>query len=208
MKPCLRPRRSIVQEDAVMTNATVTFNLEKTTYQKIDHLNDFSEEYIESVWYSYEDYAAIKQSIKPIIREMMRSNCLIPEESDEFTSRGLECRTKFGSRSKARARENAIQSVLEEQAIQRDEGLHDPDFIAEIYMEFTGISAIEALNRGLKDQKFVLDEFGKQERIEGEPRTKQLASPKTLPIAKKRRGSKTQTVLEGRVQSLEVVPAL
>lgn len=119
-----------------------------------------------------------------------------------------ECRTKLGSRSKARARVNAIQSVLEEQAIQQDEGLPDPDFIAEIYMEFTGVSAIEALNRGLKDQKFVLDGVNPLQQLERESRSKKLGSPKPLPLAKKRRASMTHILPEGDLQSLEAIPTL
>jgi hypothetical protein len=98
--------------------------------------------------------------------------------------------------------------VLEEQDIQRDEGLLDPDFIAEIYMEFTGVSAIEALNRGLKDQKFVLNNLDPQHRLEREPRTKKLASPKQLPVAKKRRASLSQKQPDGEAQRPEGFPAL
>lgn len=75
-------------------------------------------------------------------------------------------------------------------------------------MEFTGISAIEALNRGLKDQKFVLDGLNPQQRLEREPRSKKLGSPKPLPFAKKRRASMTQILPEGDFQSLEAVPTL
>ena len=52
---------------------SVRINLDKTQFREVDHLNELSEEYIEAVWYTYEDYNQIKQSIKPIIREMMRN---------------------------------------------------------------------------------------------------------------------------------------
>lgn len=92
--------------------------------------------------------------------------------------------------------------MLEEQDIQRDEGLPDADFIAEIYKEFTGVSAIEALNRGLKDQKFVLDCLDSVRQLACETRTKKLASPNASPVAKKRRASTTQTLPKGDGQSL------
>lgn len=90
MKTCLRRRRSAeLEEVPTKTGVKVTFNLNRSSFHNIDHLADMSDEHIESVWYSCEDYKEIKQSIKPIVREMMTNNCLIPEESDEFSSRGL-----------------------------------------------------------------------------------------------------------------------
>ncbi len=54
--------------------------------------------------------------------------------------------------------------MLEEQDIQRDEGVCDPDFLADVYKEVTAQSSLEALNRGLKDQKNMLDLLDENDR--------------------------------------------
>lgn len=89
MKSCLRRRRSNVQDVLADNNASVSFNLDKTTFREVEHLNEMSVEHIEAVWYSHEDYDEIKETIKPIIRDMMKNNGRVPEESDDYTSRGL-----------------------------------------------------------------------------------------------------------------------
>ena len=69
----------------------------------------------------------------------------------------IECRTKAGSRARSRVRCKAIWAVLDEQAIQIDENMKDDDFIADVYKELSCASSLEALNRGLKDQKVMLE---------------------------------------------------
>ncbi|KAL3925412.1 MAG: hypothetical protein SGILL_000418, partial [Bacillariaceae sp.] len=58
------------------------------------------------------------------------------------------------------------------QDIQEDEGMPDPEFIATLYSDLTGVSAIEALNRGLKDQRFMLENMDPALQLEREIRAK------------------------------------
>jgi hypothetical protein len=102
MKTCLRRRRSVVQEETAnkTERPSVSFNLDRTSFHEIEHLDDLSMQQIEAVWYSHEEYAEIKQAIKPIVREMIRNKSMVPEESDEFTSRGLGTSSLPSIRSK------------------------------------------------------------------------------------------------------------
>jgi hypothetical protein len=68
---------------------------------------------------------------------------------------------------------------LDEQDIQRDEGLYDPDFICDAYKEVTGPSSLEALNRGLKDQKAMLELLDPNDRLE---RDRRMARIKKKPV--------------------------
>jgi hypothetical protein len=75
---------------SLQKNATsVTFNLERSIVFEVDCLTDLSVEHIEAIWYNHDDYVEIKNSVKPIIREMMRNNGRTSVESDEFCVRGL-----------------------------------------------------------------------------------------------------------------------
>jgi hypothetical protein len=82
----------------------------------------------------------------------------------------LEFRTKEGSRLRRRIKQKSVLAVLDEQDIQRDEGLYDPDFICDAYKEVTGPSSLEALNRGLKDQKAMLELLDPNDRLERDRR--------------------------------------
>ena len=77
----------------------------------------------------------------------------------------VEGKTKTGSRSKYKARKRAIQAVLEEQDIQREENLPDHDFLSNIYRSLTGTSVIKALSLGIKDQKAMLDSLDEKTRM-------------------------------------------
>jgi hypothetical protein len=89
-----------------------------------------------------------------------------------------------------RLRRQSVSCVLEEQEIQLEEGVPDPEFIANLYSDLTGVSAIEALNRGLKDQRFMMENLDPELQAERELRSK---SEKILfdrsPIKKKPRPS-------------------
>ena len=79
-----------------------------------------------------------------------------------------ESRTKLGSRARAKARKKALGAVLDEQDIQREEGLEDENFVASIYREMAGQSSLEAWNRGLKDQKVMLESLEPEIRMQRE----------------------------------------
>eukprot|EP00529_Nitzschia_sp_RCC80_P032523 CAMPEP_0113454514 /NCGR_PEP_ID=MMETSP0014_2-20120614/7900_1 /TAXON_ID=2857 /ORGANISM="Nitzschia sp." /LENGTH=235 /DNA_ID=CAMNT_0000345917 /DNA_START=269 /DNA_END=976 /DNA_ORIENTATION=+ /assembly_acc=CAM_ASM_000159 len=136
---------------------SVSFDLSQNKTRQIVHCNDLSNEERNVIWYRQEEYAEIKQSFVVVVRKMMRSPNQQIEETDEICCRGLEARTKVGSRARSRVRCKAIWSVLDEQSIQLDEGVHDEDFIADVYSELTSSSSLEALNKGLKDQSNMLD---------------------------------------------------
>jgi hypothetical protein len=91
MKSCLRRRRSNLENEvSLKENATkVTVNLEMSKIFRVERLSDMSREHVDAIWYRHDDYVEIKKSITPIIRVMMRNNGRTPDESDEFTSRGL-----------------------------------------------------------------------------------------------------------------------
>jgi hypothetical protein len=70
----------------------------------------------------------------------------------------IEFKTKEGSRQRNQNKQKASRAVLDEQDIQRDEGISDPEWISEVYREVSGPNFLEAVNRGLKDQKAMIGE--------------------------------------------------
>jgi hypothetical protein len=99
-------------------------------------------------------------------------------------------------------------SVLDEQDIQMDEGLYDPDFISDVYKEVTGQSSLEALNRGLKDQKVMLQLLDPHARLERDLRMAP-SKMKAFDVPKMpRRRSTTETCLIGNeMQARRIIAA-
>ena len=117
----------------------------------------------------------------------MTSHCLL------HLSFIIEFKTKDGSRRRKRMKQRACYAVLEEQDVQRDEGIHDPDFIAEIYKEVTTQASLEALNRGLKDQKVMLELLDESQRSQWEERNAPTKGSSALEAPLRRR-SITETL--------------
>jgi hypothetical protein len=92
---------------------------------------------------------------------------------------------------------------LLEQDIQREEGLYDADFIRDVYTDVTGSSSLDALNRGLKDQKVMLVDL-----LDPEDRMKldrKQGPKKSVDIPKPRR-SLTETLNGSDLRRLIATP--
>jgi len=99
-----------------------------------------------------------------------------------------EFRTKEGSRERKKKKQRAAQAVLLEQEIQIEEDLHDEEYIAEVYREVAGPSALEALNRGLRDQKVMFDILDPEIRQQRERERKEvLKKQPAVEVAQRRR---------------------
>lgn len=56
--------------------------------------------------------------------------------------------------------------MLDEQDIQREDGMVDDHFIADVYRAVTSPCRMAALSRGLKDEKWVMESLDPEEREE------------------------------------------
>ena len=92
--------------------------------------------------------------------------------------------------------------MLDEQEIQLEEGLPDADFIANLYSDLTGVSAIEALNRGLKDQRFMTEHLGPELQAEREIRS---AKPDKKPFDRSPIKKKLRPSISARLSKKEIV---
>lgn len=113
-----------------------------------------------------------------------------------------EFKTKDGARRRRKKKQQACFAVLEEQDIQRDEGVNDDELIADVYKEMAAQSCIEALNRGLKDQKAMLELLDEGDRLKwkqqkGSKNSSLEIPPRRLSITEEPSG----------VDVLEAVPA-
>lgn len=65
----------------------MTIDVSKSTTKEIDHLDDITDDYVDTIWYSEDEYHNMKEGMKPIIQKMMKG--VTVEETDDVTCRGL-----------------------------------------------------------------------------------------------------------------------
>lgn len=124
--------------------------------QEIRHINNMPESEIEAVWMSPIEYKTIKNGAKTTVLMMMAGE-KFHEDDPDFCCRGLEFRTRKGNKIRAANKLKARSAVLNEQDLQRDEGFHDPEFIAMASLDVSHECREQAQKRGEKDAKAILD---------------------------------------------------
>jgi len=123
--------------------------------QEIRHLNNMSEAEREAVWMSPIDYKMIKNMAKTTVLMMMAGEH-ISEDDPDFCTRGLEFRTRKGNKIRSANKLRARSAVLNEQDLQRDEGFHDPEFIAMASLDVSYECREQAQKRGERDAQAIL----------------------------------------------------
>jgi len=123
--------------------------------QEIRHLNNMSEAEREAVWMSPIDYKMIKNMAKTTVLMMMAGEH-ISEDDQDFCARGLEFRTRKGNKIRSANKLRARSAVLNEQDLQRDEGFHDPEFIAMASLDVSYECREQAQKRGEQDAQAIL----------------------------------------------------
>jgi hypothetical protein len=116
-------------------------------FVQVEHFSDLSPEEGQQIWYSKQEFTEIKSNMKQSINFMIRYGII--DDDVEFCSRGLENRE-----DKLWRRENqkeAVDSVMNEQYLQRAEGGSLPELIAMLYSVFSFPCQQQAHNTALSD---------------------------------------------------------
>jgi hypothetical protein len=131
------------------------------------HLNDMTDSEKKASWYHEDEISTIRAAC---CRELIMQNARkrFQRKDNNYTSmedavlacacRGLEYRTKEGSKLRLEHRLSAWEVVELEQARQWREGLHDDETMAEKYHECADESAQLAHLIALKDQQWVQEQ--------------------------------------------------
>ena len=109
-------------------------------------LHDYSDEEINSCWFQDKEYEKISLKCVKYV-EKMESGIPVP------CSRGLECHTRLGERTRTQNRHFSFDMVLIEQHIQRQNGIIDDEAIANVYRDVSSSSRLWARRVGLQDQR-------------------------------------------------------
>jgi hypothetical protein len=145
---------SPVQSPKKQTQKRVVSFCKTVLYKEIPHIKDFTEGEVEAIWMTTRDYQIIKAMVKCTVIMMMKGD-EIPEEDTDYCTRGLEFRTRIGSRVRQNNKLTARSAVLNEQELQFDEGFCDPQYIAMACLEVSLECRQGARARALYDAKVI-----------------------------------------------------
>jgi len=123
-------------------------------HREVRHLKDYSKEERAAIWNTPVDYQMIRAVIKSTVLMMMKGE-RVSEDDEDFCTRGLEFRTKAGSKVRSRNKIRSRAAVLNEQELQLDEGFCDPQFLAMASMEESRECKELALLRATNDERCI-----------------------------------------------------
>jgi hypothetical protein len=139
VKTCLEPRKA---ERAVSFCATVTFRSSL-------HINDYTNSEVGNCWFALEDYKKMKREIRYTV-DLIERNIKFDEE--KYCRRGVELKTDEARAVRREEMEEAIDAVMDEQDIQTDEGICDPEMIAIVYTDGVYRSKMAAYLTAVSDE--------------------------------------------------------
>ena len=141
----------------------VIFENKADGVREIPSIYELSEEDIDFLWYSKNEYRLIQKSCSFIVK-MMERKIMIPADDGELCTRGLEFKIKAAARSRRQQVELSIDTVLLEQQRQWDAQYDNPKHIAAVCRQVTSECAMVAYLSGQKDAKIVEQLYQEQGR--------------------------------------------
>lgn len=113
-------------------------------------LHEMSQEEIDAVWYSPEEFHQITESCCKQIIKLNRGETL---KDKKYCARGLESHIHIRSIGKSMNRRLAYQVVFDEQERQWQKGSHNDEVMSRVYLAASSSSCLWANVIGLADQK-------------------------------------------------------
>jgi hypothetical protein len=115
-------------------------------------VQDLSPDERESIWYTEGDTKIILAMAKVTVKMMMKGE---PCDDVDYCSRGLEGKTPTGSKKRQKNKLRVRKALLEEQEIQREEGVLDPDYLAQVSIKYSKDVISEAHDVALRDERHI-----------------------------------------------------
>eukprot|EP00525_Craspedostauros_australis_P013276 CAMPEP_0198112068 /NCGR_PEP_ID=MMETSP1442-20131203/3970_1 /TAXON_ID= /ORGANISM="Craspedostauros australis, Strain CCMP3328" /LENGTH=242 /DNA_ID=CAMNT_0043768721 /DNA_START=289 /DNA_END=1017 /DNA_ORIENTATION=+ len=152
---------------AAPTRSRVTFTKTVTIRRTISAC-DYTPQERRACWYNDAEMRVMKQERRATIKLMesvavgkgshnTNYYCAVDDDKD-FCYRGLEHKTKNGSRMRQFNQVDAAMAVMDEQELQAAHGINDPETLSRVYISCTLACQAAALEKGLRDQMVVLDQ--------------------------------------------------
>jgi hypothetical protein len=131
------------------TTKSVHWN-RKVEKKRHHRCQDLSDDELESYWYTESDTKIILAIAKVTVKMMMKGELC---DDIDYCSRGLEGKTPIGSKRRQKNKLRVRKALLEEQEIQREEGVFDPEYLAQVCLKYSREVTIAAHSQGLRDER-------------------------------------------------------
>ena len=140
---------SIIPRSKARNKKRVHWN-HKVEKKRHVRIQDLPQDEREAVWYTEGDTKIILAMAKVTVKMMMKGE---PCDDVDYCSRGLEGKTPTGSKRRQKNKLRVRKALLEEQEIQRDEGVIDPDYLAQVSIKYSKDVVTEAHHVALRDER-------------------------------------------------------
>jgi hypothetical protein len=144
------PTRQLLKDDELRPKKKVHFVVRRFYFIKPDK-KWIAQTNPSDLYYTKEDYDMLFDEVRAILQMMQTCSTSFIQEDNCSTSRGLEELTPDGSTKRNWNYSTAFQAVVQEQLQQREDGVYDPEGIAEVYKRASEACTRQAYNRGVKD---------------------------------------------------------
>ena len=121
----------------------------KVLKKKHVRIRDMTPEERQAVWYTEQDSKLILAMAKVTVKMIMKDE---PCDDIDYCKRGLEGKTPSGSKRRQKNKMKVRRAVLEEQEIQREEGIFNAEYLAEVARVISQPIIEEAYDKGLQDE--------------------------------------------------------
>jgi hypothetical protein len=138
----------------VIERRSVSFS-PSVAFKKIIHIKDYTNEEIAACWYDVVELEMVKVDDIQTTLFLMANGYSSVINNERVCARGLESFTQKGQALRRQHREVAIDAVMDEQELQMEEGITNPEMIADCYFDQTRRSKAMARVIGLSDQEAV-----------------------------------------------------
>lgn len=135
-------------------NRTVTFSDEVCVRRTINN-EDYAIEEKLAAWSTVQEFDEMKAARRSTVNIMERRNPSVDDGQHCF--RGLEFRTREGSRRRQFNQVDAAMAVMDEQEAQLQSGINDPEKLAHVYIICSSHCQDNAHERALNDQRAALE---------------------------------------------------
>jgi hypothetical protein len=129
---------------------TVAFS-QTVSIRKTMHVNNYSDDEVDACWYSAYEFDRMRKDVR-FAAKLLQNGMLEQDTADKCCRRGVEHLERKVKLQRIRNRSAASDAVFEEQELQREEGICEPEYIARVYKPPSASSQASAHAIALKDE--------------------------------------------------------
>jgi hypothetical protein len=115
------------------------------------HINNYSDDEVDACWYNDYEFDMMRKNVRSAAK-LLQNGMLEQDAADKCCRRGVEHLERKVTLQRQRNRLASTLAVLEEQELQWEEGICEPEYIARVCKAISASSQASAHAIALKDE--------------------------------------------------------